>query len=60
MKKTYHADLLKLGYAKLNRNKELPDYMKDFDKIEKEAEVKELGVWDDNAEADYDQNEDDM
>jgi staphylococcal nuclease domain-containing protein 1 len=60
MKKTYHADLLKLGYAKLNRNKELPDYMKAFDKIEKEAEDKELGVWDDNAEADYDQNEDDM
>ena len=60
MKKTYHADLLKLGYAKLNRSKELPDYMKAFDKIEKEAEDKELGVWDDNAEADYDQNEDDM
>ena len=60
MKKTYHADLLKIGYAKLNRNKELPDYMKPLDAIEKEAKDKELGVWDDNEEVDYDQNEDDM
>lgn len=60
MKKTYHADLLKYGYAKLNRNKDLPDYMKPLDPIEKEAEIKELGVWDDNEEIDYDQNEDDM
>ena len=60
MKKTYHADLLKVGYAKLNRNKELPEYMKPLDAIEKEAKDKELGVWDDNEEVDYDQNEDDM
>ena len=60
MKKTYHADLLKYGYAKLNRNKDLPEYMKPLDPIEKEAENKELGVWDDNEEIDYDQNEDDM
>ena len=60
MKTSYHADLLKLGYAKLNRNKELPEYMKVFDPLEKEAEYKELGVWDDNEETDYDQNDDDM
>ena len=60
MKKTYHADLLKYGYAKLNRNKDLPEYMKPLDPIEKEAENKELGVWDENEEIDYDQNEDDM
>ena len=59
MKKTYHADLLKLGYAKLNRSKKLPEYMKAFDPIEKKAEEEELGVWDDNEEADYDQNEED-
>ena len=59
MKKTYHADLLKLGYSKLNRSKKLPEYMKAFDPIEKKAEEEELGVWDDNEEADYDQNEDD-
>ena len=59
MKKTYHADLLKYGYAKLNRNRQLPEYMKVFDPIEKKAEEEELGVWDDNEEADYDQNEDD-
>jgi staphylococcal nuclease domain-containing protein 1 len=60
LKKSYHADLLKLGYAKLNRNKELPEYMKVFDPIEKDAEYKELGVWDDNEETDYDQNDEDM
>jgi staphylococcal nuclease domain-containing protein 1 len=60
MKKTYHADLLKLGYAKLNRNKKLPDYMKPLDPIEKDAEKQELGVWDDNEEADYEQNEEDF
>ena len=60
MKKTYHADLLKIGYAKLNRSKPLPDYMKAFDPIEKEAQDKELGVWDDNEETDYDQYDDDF
>ena len=60
MKNTYHADLLKLGYAKLNRNNELPEFMKVFDPIEKDAQYKELGVWDDNEEADYDQNDEDM
>ena len=59
LKKTYHADLLKDGLAKLNRNSELPDYMKDLDSIEQEAELKEIGVWDDNEETDYGQNEDD-
>ena len=59
MKKTYHADLLKEGLAKLNRNDELPEYMKDLESIEQEAELKELGVWDDNEETDYGQNEDD-
>jgi staphylococcal nuclease domain-containing protein 1 len=59
MKKTYHADLLKEGLAKLNRNSELPEYMKDLDPIEQEAELKEIGVWDDNEETDYGQNEDD-
>ena len=59
IKKTYHADLLKDGLAKLNRNSELPDYMKDLDSIEQEAELKEIGVWDDNEETDYGQNDDD-
>ena len=60
MKKTYHADLLKIGYAKLNRSQKLPDYMKELDPIEKDAELKEIGLWDDNEEADYDQNDEDM
>jgi hypothetical protein len=59
MKKTYHADLLKEGLAKMNRNEELPEYMKAFDDIEKDAELQEIGVWDDNEETDYGQNEDD-
>ena len=59
MKKTYHADLLKEGLAKLNRNSELPEYMKDLDPIEQDAELKEIGVWDDNEETDYGQNDDD-
>ena len=57
MKKTYHAYLLKEGLAKLNRNGELPEYMKDLDPIEQEAEKLEIGVWDDNEETDYGQNE---
>ena len=60
MKNTYHADLLKLGLAKLNRSKQLPDYMKPLDPIEKEARDKELGVWDDNEETDYDYYDDDF
>ena len=59
MKKTYHADLLKEGLAKMNRDEELPEYMKAFDDIEKDAELQEIGVWDDNEETDYGQNEDD-
>ena len=43
--------------AKLNRNGELPEYMKDLDPIEQEAEKLEIGVWDDNEETDYGQNE---
>ena len=58
MKKTYHADLLKEGLAKLNRNNDLPEYMKDLDPIEQDAELQEIGVWDDNEETDYGQNED--
>jgi len=60
MKNTYHADLLKLGLAKLNRSKQIPDYMKPLDPIEKEAQDKELGVWDDNEETDYDYYDDDF
>ena len=60
MKKTYHADLLKIGYAKLNRSQKLPDYMKELDPIEKDAELKEIGLWDDNEEADYDQVEEEI
>ena len=58
MKKTYHADLLKEGLAKLNRNGELPEYMKDLEPIDEQAEREEIGVWDDNEETDYGQNED--
>ena len=57
MKKTYHADLLKEGLAKLNRDNELPKYMKDLEAIDQEAELQEIGVWDDNEETDYGQNE---
>jgi len=60
MKNTYHADLLKLGLAKLNRSKQLPDYMKPLDPLEKEARDKELGVWDDDEETDYDYYDDDI
>ena len=58
MKNTYHADLLKEGLAKLNRNGELPEYMKDLEPIDEQAEREEIGVWDDNEETDYGQNED--
>ena len=32
--------------------------MKDLDPIEQDAELQEIGVWDDNEETDYGQNED--
>ena len=59
IKKTYHAELLESGLAKVNRSMEIPDYMKDLEPIENEAKLKELGVWDDNEETDYDQYDDD-
>ena len=59
MKSSYHAALLKDAYAKLDRTRNLPDYMKPLDAIEKEAEEKEMGVWDDNEQLDYDQKEED-
>ena len=34
--------------------------MKPLDPIEKDVEIKELGVWDDNEDADYEQNEEDF
>ena len=40
MKKIYHADLLKEGLAKLNRNNELPEYMKDLDPIEQDNRMR--------------------
>ena len=44
----------------MNRGKQLPDYMKPLDPIEKEAQDKELGVWDDNEETDYDYYDEDI
>jgi staphylococcal nuclease domain-containing protein 1 len=53
IKKSYHSELMKLGYAKLDRSKKLPEYFKDLDAIEKVAKDKGLGIWAENEETDY-------
>ena len=56
---SYHADFLKIGHAKLDRKKNLPQYMKGLDAIENKAKEEGLGLWAENEETDYgmDENE---
>ena len=55
---TYHANLLKVGFAKLNRKRKIPDYLKELDKIEEKANNDGLGLWAEDEEIDYGKNDD--
>ena len=59
LKDTYHNDLLKLGFAKLDAKKSLPDYLKDLKECERKAEQLGVGLWAENEQTDYDQEEQD-
>lgn len=54
---SYHADLLKLGYAKIERKRPLPPYMKELEKVESKAADEKLGLWAENEETDYGQDD---
>ncbi|MCQ2819654.1 MAG: thermonuclease family protein [archaeon] len=53
IKKSYHSELMKIGYAKLDRSKKLPEYFNELNQIEKTAKEKGLGIWAENEETDY-------
>ena len=55
---SYHNDILRNALAKLDSTKKIPDYMKDFVDLDLANEAKNLGVWADNIDDGYD--EDDM
>ena len=56
---TYHAGLLKIGYAKIDRKKKLPDYLKELNNIEDQANKDGLGLWAEDEEIDYGKDVDD-
>jgi staphylococcal nuclease domain-containing protein 1 len=59
LKDTYHNDLIKLGFAKLDSNKKIPEYLKDLKESETKAEQLGVGLWAEGEEADYDKEEED-
>jgi staphylococcal nuclease domain-containing protein 1 len=59
LKDSYHNDLIKLGFAKLDTNKKIPEYLKDLKETESKAEQLGVGLWAEGEEADYDKEEED-
>ena len=59
LESSYHAELLKIGYVKLDKSRKLPDYLKDLEKYENEANKNNLGLWAENEELDYDKEDED-
>jgi staphylococcal nuclease domain-containing protein 1 len=57
---TYHHDLIKLGYAKLDSKQNIPEYLKDLKAAEKKANQLGIGLWAENEVSDYDEEEDDI
>ena len=55
---TYHHDLLKLGFAKLDSKKTLPDYLVDLKEVQKKADKLGIGLWAEHEVTDYDEEED--
>jgi staphylococcal nuclease domain-containing protein 1 len=54
---TIHNTLLKVGYAKFDVKKTLPNYLQDLKEIEKKADDSGIGIWAENEVADYDEEE---
>jgi staphylococcal nuclease domain-containing protein 1 len=50
---SYHNDILKNALAKFDSTKKIPDYMKDFIDLDLANETKNLGVWADNIDEGY-------
>jgi staphylococcal nuclease domain-containing protein 1 len=57
LENTYHYDLLKLGFAKLDTKKTLPDYLKDLKEVQNKADKLGVGIWAENEATDYDEEE---
>jgi staphylococcal nuclease domain-containing protein 1 len=53
---SYHNDILKNALAKFDSKKKIPDYMKDFIDLDLANETKNLGVWADNIDEGYDED----
>lgn len=54
---TYHQELLKLGFAKLDNKKSLPDYLKDLKETQSKAEKSGVGLWAEHEDTDYDEDD---
>lgn len=54
---SYHNDILRSALAKFDSKKKIPDYMKDFNDIDLANEAKNLGVWADNIEEDFEEDD---
>ena len=54
---SYHFDLIKLGYAKLDSKQNTPDYLKELKAAEKKATQLGIGLWAENEASDYDEEE---
>lgn len=57
LENSYHFDLLKLGFAKLDAKKTLPDYLKDLKEVQNKADKLGVGIWAENEATDYDEEE---
>ncbi len=54
---THHARLLKVGYAKFDVKRKLPESIAALREYEKKAETAAIGLWADNEVADYDEED---
>ena len=59
LENTYHHDLIKLGFAKLDAKKTLPDYLKDLKEVQSKADKLGVGIWAENEHTDYDEEDGD-
>jgi staphylococcal nuclease domain-containing protein 1 len=50
---SYHSEFLRLGYAKMDRTKKVPTYLKALDDVERKAKEKGMGLWHENERCDY-------
>jgi staphylococcal nuclease domain-containing protein 1 len=57
IKNSMNADLLKLGYSKIDKKKGTPTVLNDLKEIEKKAESENVGLWASGEASDYDEEE---